>query len=425
MEPGREDDAVGARRDRPHDLCQVVVERGISRLEALTVLGDVMFIEVDVHFVESKMIFDPLDALGGGLHLGEVVVTAFLSADDGGDHGGDVDLLFVKDRPDPAGSTGIDMGIARKDRAGTHRDEGRVSAAAEHRDAGDQSEVFRRFGGQRTDLVGRFADLRQMLHVDVHHVADLFAPALMPLAGVIKERRERGVLGHDTFAGAAADEIFLDVEPLVDLVIDLGFVVPDPEVLEDGVLDGGGHRMRVVEIRQKLEQVGAGDLRTVRDGLFEFLFGTLVHVGHGRTERAALFVDQDDALHLTAEGDAVDLFRPDFRLGEDFLRGDAHRLPPFLDVLLDPAVVEDRKAVAHGSGLQKSDDPVDAEKTGLDTGGADIIGHYVFFHTDFSLFQSDFSSFFTSSWENVKADSRNFSSSCTTFSSLSKISSPQ
>lgn len=386
VEPGREDDTVGTGRYGPHDLGQVVVKGRVGGLEALTVLRDIVLVKVDVHFIESQVVLDPLDTLGGGLHLGKVVVTAFLSTDDGGDHGHDVDLLFFQNGADPAGRTGIDVCIAREDRACAHRDEGRVSATAEDGNAGHETEVFRRFRGQGTDFVRGLADVGQMLFVDAHHVTDLVAPALVALAGVIEQCCEGRVFGHDTLAGAAADEVFLNIEPFVDLVVDFRLVVLDPEVFEDGVLDRGGHRVGVVEVRQELEQVGAGDLRTVGDGLLQFLFGALVHVGHGGPEGVALFVDDHDTLHLAAEGDAVDLLRFDVRLREDLLRGDAHRLPPVVDVLLDAAVFENGKTVTHGGGLQQSDDLVDAEETGLDAGGADVIGHYVFFHVDYSLF---------------------------------------
>ena len=70
VEPGREDDAVGAGGHRTHDLGQVVIEARIGGFEALFLLCNIVFIEVDVHFVEGEVI------LTHSTHLAAVSISA-------------------------------------------------------------------------------------------------------------------------------------------------------------------------------------------------------------------------------------------------------------------------------------------------------------------------------------------------------------
>jgi hypothetical protein len=76
-----------------------------------------------------------------------------------------------------------------------------------------------------------------MLHVDLEHGTQSFTPAALAVSAVVEEGRISGILGHDEFACATANEVFLHVQPLINLLKNLRLILFRPFVLPNGVLD--------------------------------------------------------------------------------------------------------------------------------------------------------------------------------------------
>ena len=211
---------------------ELYVEKHACRLGILE--GAAVAVNADL--VEHKVLLDPLEAFAGGLHLGEIIIFPLLRADDAGDHGNDVDLLLVDDRADPAGGAGINVRLADLGAACSHADERCVTAAAVNGRSGLKAEVGCRFFAQRACHVGTLDKLRQMGKLNAVHIAQRPAPAALAGAAVVQERRIRRIARHDESARAAADEIFLNVEPFVHLFKDLRLVFLHPFILPQGIL---------------------------------------------------------------------------------------------------------------------------------------------------------------------------------------------
>ena len=74
----------------------------------------------------KKVVPHPLQALPGGLHLGEVVEPPPLGPHDGGNHGVHIHQLPVRHRGHPAGGAAVDVGGSHRRRPRADADEGRV-----------------------------------------------------------------------------------------------------------------------------------------------------------------------------------------------------------------------------------------------------------------------------------------------------------
>ena len=374
VEPGGEDHAAGAGGHVPHGLRHIVVEAAVHRLLAL---GHVPLLQVDADLVQGQVVLHPLQALAGGLHLGEVVVPPRLGPHDGGDHGGNVHLLPLRHCGYPPRGAAVDVGAARGGGPRSHGDEGRVPAAAEHRGAGGQSQLPGGLFRQAADLFRGVHQPGQMLRPDAEHPAELLAPALPPGPCIVEEGGVGAVPGHHRLAGAPEDQVLLHVQPLPGPGEVLRLVGLHPLVLPQGVLHAAGHRPGEAQAGQQLPHVGSGDLDAVGDAPAQLLPGPLVHVAHGAADGPALPVHQHQPLHLGAEGDAGHLLRRYGAGGEDLPGGGGHGLPPLVRVLLRPAVRQDVQVVAPlGAGYQLNGLP-DGEEAGLDAGGAHVVGQHI------------------------------------------------
>ena len=301
VQPRGEDNSAAACGDFVYDMGHIVVE---ARVYGLLRGGDVGLFQEDVDLIEHEVILDPLEAFARSLELGEVVESAVLRADYGGYHGVCVDDILVNDCVDPAGGAAIYMRVAQADRARAYAYEGGVAAAAEYGSALAKAELARRSFGQSADEGGGVDYVGHVLGLDVEHLEHLGAPALSALADIVEQSAEGRVAGHDKLAGHAANDVFLDVEPLIGTGEVLGLVLLDPFIFVDGVLDARGHRAGYLKRFEQLGNIGARYLRTVGHELLYLLFGALIHVAHRHADGNAVFVDEHKPLHLGAEGNA-------------------------------------------------------------------------------------------------------------------------
>ncbi len=166
VEPWSEDDTIGTCWHFIDDFCQIVIKAGVLRLKVFTALCDIVFVQVDVYFVQCKMIFDPLKALGSGFHFSKVIVAAILRADNSGNHICGVNHLFVDNRSDPAGSAGIDMGVTDSGGTGADTDKRGVSTAAEDRSAGLETEFRGCLLRKSSDFIRGLDDGSKVFHID-------------------------------------------------------------------------------------------------------------------------------------------------------------------------------------------------------------------------------------------------------------------
>ena len=383
MQPRGEYHAARAGGYGRNGVAHVVVEAFVN---ALLALGDVYFLEIDADLVEHEVLLYPLEALARRLHLGKVIVSALLCTDDTCDHGAQIDLLFVDDRDDPAGGAGIDMRPADLGAAGSHADERCVAAAAVDRRFGCKAELPRRFFAERTDDIGALDDLGQVLGINAVHIAQGLAPAALTRAAVVQEGRIRRIPRHDASAGAAADKIFLYVEPFVYPLIRLRLVFLHPFVLPQGILDARGCSPRPHEALQEHSGVYAGNGDAVGLTLGKLPAGTLIHVAHRAAQRIALFIDQHKPLHLRAEGYADDLLRVNAGFLDEAARAFPHGLPPLVRVLLRSAVGHYIKPVALILAGQKPDRFAELEKAGLNARRSDIIRDNIHFLSSLPIY---------------------------------------
>ena len=156
------------------------------------------------------------------------------------------------------------MSFAEAYAACAHAYERGVAAAAEYGGAFFKTQLLSRLCGQTADVRRAVHYLGKVSGVNVEQLADLRAPAFVTLADIIEQGAECGIPRHDEFARHAADYVFLDIEPFIDSLEILGFIVPEPAIFPDGVLDAGGDC--------------AGD--------------------YERGNELALFIDKHEALHL-------------------------------------------------------------------------------------------------------------------------------
>ena len=264
------------------------------------------------------------------------------------------------------------MGVPFLHASGPDPDQGRIPAAAEDLGARCKAQLVGRLFCQIPGNVGGFNYSRKVVPFDSEHVDD--GPG--PVAGlrVVEEGGEGRVLGHHAFAGAAGDDGFLDVQPLVRPRKRLGLVFLHPLIFPYRVLDGDRGGTRVFEALQELDDIAAGDFEAAPHVLLNLGLSPLVHVGHGVPDGDSLFVDQDQALHLGTEGNSGDLGRVDERAFEDVLGRNLHGLPPLVEVLLDPAVADLIEAVAEIRRGRLMNLPVQFKQAGLDAGGPDVVG---------------------------------------------------
>ena len=118
-----------------------------------------------------------------------------------------------------------------------------------------------------------------------------------------------------------------------------------PLVLPNRVFDATGYRTGDYKAFDQLENIGTGDLETVSDSFFDLLFGPLIHVAHGAVNWDALFVHQNQSLHLGAEGNALDLRSCDSGGFQYLTGGLAHGIPPVPSILLCATVVHNVQRV--------------------------------------------------------------------------------
>ena len=269
------------------------------------------------------------------------------------------------------------MGAAHLRTAGAQPDEGGVTAAAVHRRARRQPQLRRGLRRQAPRHLRAVDDAGQVPLLHTVHPAQLAVPAFPPRAGVVQERGIGRIPGHHELPGAAADEIFLHIQPLVGFGEDLRFVALHPLVFPQRVLHTGGGGVCGRQTFQQHPGVDAGDGKAVGLAAAELLCGPLVHVAHGPAQGVSLPVHQHHALHLGAEGETSHLFRPHIRFAEQRLRRPAHGAPPLVGVLLGAAVFQNVQIVALvGAGCQLHC-VSHRKKAGLDAGGAAVIGDYV------------------------------------------------
>ena len=244
------------------------------------------------------MILYPFYAFVGGLKLTEVIIRFRICAHDCGHHSTGVNDLLVNDCADPAGCAAVDMCVTDFRAARAHTDERRVSAAAEYRGAGGKTEFGSSFFGNLADFFGAFFDLGQMPDINADHVAYGFAPAFVPFSCIIKKCGKCAVPCHNEFTACAADQVFFNVKPFVNLFEYLRLMCFYPFIFPNGVFNGRTYRSCIFKIFKKLCNLCAGDLNSVSDAVFQFLSRSLIHITHWVAHAVALFVHKNKALHL-------------------------------------------------------------------------------------------------------------------------------
>ena len=374
VKPRRKDDSAGPGRNIPDRLGHIVVETGVG---ALIALGNVLLFKVYADFIQSEMILDPLKALAGSFHLGKVIEFAALRAGDGGNHGGNIHHLPVGNGNDPAGGTGVDMGIAHIDAACAHTDQAGITAAAEYGRAGCEAKLCGCLFGQTAHHIGGLDNFREKFPFDVKHGAHLAAPTLMTGSGIVDQRSKGAVFRHGEAAGAAAAEVILYIQPLVSPGKSFGLMGLDPLIFPHGILDAAGHCAGDHKAGDELENVGPGDLQTVGNAFFDLLLRTLIHVAHGTVDGLAVSVGENETLHLGAEGDTGYLLRLHIGFAEKLGSGLAHGVPPVVAVLLGAAVGHDVQRVAAACGADELNAVFHAEKAGFNSGGPYVVGKNV------------------------------------------------
>ena len=359
------------------------------------------------------MILDPAYALVGGFQLTKVVKGLRIGAYNGSHHCTGINHLLRHNGAHPAGGTTVNVRVANLYRSGAYADQRGVAATAVHSGALSQTQLFGSLGSDFTHFIGALFDLRQVLHIHAYHIANGLAPALVALAGVIQQGAECRILGHHEFTGQAADEILFHIQPLIDFLKVFRLVLPHPAVLPNRVLNRGGYGTGIAQVLEQLGHFRTGDLYAVGNALLQLIAGSLVHIGHGAANAIARFVYQDQTLHGRAEADALYLvFGHAYALIEHIAGGAAHGAPPFIGVLLGAALyaglIIHIQTVACGVRGQNAHGVADLNQTGLDPGGAHIVGDYIFAHkiSSHGVVRGKYRHFFS----NVNALSTNFSS---------------
>ena len=206
----------------------------------------------------------------------------------------------------PSRRSHVQVGLVHPYGARSQGDHGEVTAAAEHGRARGQPEFTGCRGKESTGDLGGIDHLGQVRWIHVEERAERRAPAAVLRPGVVEEGDVRRVRGHGEPARAPVHEVFLDVEPAEDPREDFRLVLPDPVVFPDRILDARGDSARDDERGQELSRVHARDAQAALDAATLLLRGALVHVRHGRADGPAFPVDENQTLHLAAEGDGPD-----------------------------------------------------------------------------------------------------------------------
>jgi len=111
-----------------------------------------VFVEINVDFVQSEVVADPLQAFARGLKLRKIIVKTGLNAHDRGNHSIRVHNVLIGDRGDPTGGTHIDMCHFRAHATSANADQCRITASGKDGYPLTKSEIGGRFFQKCADL---------------------------------------------------------------------------------------------------------------------------------------------------------------------------------------------------------------------------------------------------------------------------------
>ena len=213
---------------------------------------------------------------------------------------------------------------AGPDDAGAHSAAGVVGPAADDGRAGLQSHVRGHLLRHAAADVDGFESGRQELRGQAYGVQHGAGPATVPY---VKQQGTRGVGDfHGEFAGHAEPDVVLGQQNLLDAVIDIRFVVADPDQLGRGEAFEGriGHPVHQVLFASLFRDPAA-------------LIGRpRIAPQDGRPEHLVPFIQQDRTVHLARQADPGDGFGRHAGGAHGFAHCVRRRAPPVRRILFGP-----------------------------------------------------------------------------------------
>ena len=275
---------------------------------------------------------------------------------------------FVWGKDHAAGANG-GKGIPLGENTGSNGGRGVVTATARY---GNPCGETCFFGGVFCDIardIGALIDLCEKVQGNLQGIADLLAPLAL---GNVEELHSRGV-GHlgGIFSRQLEADIVLGKENMSAFRKILGLVLLYPKKL-------GGCKAGQCGVGGDLDQPFSANARF---DLAAFLGGSLIAPKNGGANDLVVLIQKHQTVHLPRKSHAHDLAVP--CLLSDGGKGDLHRLPPILGILLCPSVVGLGEGIF--GGCRCDDAAKSVKENALGTRGANINSNEILLHGRFQI----------------------------------------